>query len=62
MSELTFYQITLLTDCLQTLISYLHNQHCAHVDEHSNHSVASMPYYILHRYNDAQHYAYVDVL
>jgi len=23
-SELTFYQITLFTDCLQTLISYVH--------------------------------------
>jgi len=40
MSELTFYQITLFTDCLQTLISYLHNQQYARVDEYSNHSAA----------------------
>jgi len=61
MNEMTFYQITLFTDCLKTLTSYLPNQHCEFV-EYSNHSVAWMPYDILHRYNGFQHYACDDVL
>jgi hypothetical protein len=32
MSILTFYQITLFTDCLITLINYTHTPHCTYVD------------------------------
>jgi len=59
MNELTFYQITLFTDCLKTLNSYLHPQQYACVDEYSNCSVDCMPYYILHRYNGPHHYIYM---
>ena len=55
MKELTFYQITLFTDCLKTLFNYLHPQHYACVDEYWNCSADWMPYYILHRYNGAHH-------
>ena len=38
-NELTFYHITLFTDCLKTLISYVHPQHYACVDDYLNCSV-----------------------
>jgi hypothetical protein len=36
MNELIFYQVTFFNDSLKTLISYLHTQHHAYVDENSN--------------------------
>ena len=47
--------ITLFTDCLKTLISYLNPQHYACVDEYSNCSVECMPYYTHHKHKGAQH-------
>ena len=50
MNMLTFYQTTLFTACLITLISYLHTQYYACIDVFSDGSAASTTYYILPSY------------
>ena len=57
--KLIFYQITLFTDCLKTLMRYLHPQQYAGVDAYSNCSVDCMPYYTHYIHKGTHHYVRV---
>jgi hypothetical protein len=57
MNVFMFYHTTFFTDCLMTLIVYMHTPHCAYVDVLPIDTLAWMPYYPCHQQSVSHHYA-----